>query len=76
MNQILCFKVLPQFTEHYLTIHKLILVCEMFISSLAGVVKDMMHSAFWNILSEELNDDPPRYDQALHLLEEIKEVSN
>ena len=34
----------------------------------------MMRKAFWDVLQEQLNDDPPRYDQALHLLQELKEV--
>ncbi|XP_014227790.1 T-complex protein 11-like protein 1 [Trichogramma pretiosum] len=36
-------------------------------------LKEMVHKAFWDILSEELSQDPPVYDQALRLLSEIKE---
>lgn len=34
-----------------------------------------MHKAFWDILREQINEDPPVYDHALVLLAEIKEVS-
>ncbi|KAI4464039.1 testis-specific protein pbs13 t-complex 11 [Holotrichia oblita] len=35
-------------------------------------VKDNMHKAFWEILKEELAEDPPNYNQAFVLLEDIK----
>ena len=37
-------------------------------------VKEIMHKAFWNLLAEQLDEDPPNYTQALVLLQEIKEV--
>lgn len=37
-------------------------------------VKEIMHKAFWNLLAEELAEEPPDYSQALVLLKEIKEV--
>lgn len=37
-------------------------------------VKEIMHKAFWNLLAEQLAEDPPSYTQALVLLQEIKEV--
>lgn len=37
-------------------------------------VKEIMHKAFWNLLAEQLDEDPPNYTQALVLLKEIKEV--
>ncbi|OAD55150.1 T-complex protein 11-like protein 1 [Eufriesea mexicana] len=37
-------------------------------------VKEIMHKAFWNLLSEQLAEDPPNYTQALILLKEIKET--
>lgn len=37
-------------------------------------VKEIMHKAFWNLLSEQLAEEPPNYTQALVLLKEIKEV--
>lgn len=37
-------------------------------------VKDTMHKAFWEILREHLNSDPPEYSQAMTLLTEIREV--
>jgi T-complex protein 11 len=40
------------------------------------MVKEMMHKAFWDVLKEELNQNPPEYSRALVLLEEIKDVNN
>lgn len=37
-------------------------------------VKEIVHKAFWDILANELSEDPPIYTQALRLLKEIKEV--
>lgn len=37
-------------------------------------VKEIMHKAFWNLLAEQLAEDPPTYTQALVLLQEVKEV--
>lgn len=37
-------------------------------------VKDTMHKAFWELLREQLNSDPPEYSQAMILLAEIREV--
>lgn len=42
--------------------------------SLFKLVKDNLHKAFWDILQKELNDDPPEYEQAIRLLEEIRET--
>ncbi|XP_020509324.2 T-complex protein 11-like protein 2 [Labrus bergylta] len=42
--------------------------------SLWKLVRDTFHKAFWDILESELNDDPPVYDQAIKLLEEIREI--
>ncbi|XP_015433465.1 PREDICTED: T-complex protein 11-like protein 1 [Dufourea novaeangliae] len=36
-------------------------------------VKEIMHKAFWNLLAEQLAEDPPNYTQALVLLNDIKE---
>ncbi|XP_014662644.1 PREDICTED: T-complex protein 11-like protein 1 isoform X2 [Priapulus caudatus] len=33
----------------------------------------IMHQAFWDMLMAQLRDDPPRYDQAMSLLKEVKE---
>ena len=43
--------------------------------SLEKRVSDMMRKAFWDILQEKLNEDPPDYSHALQLLEEMKQVS-
>lgn len=37
-------------------------------------VKEIMHKAFWNLLAEQLDEDPPIYTQAFVLLKEIKDV--
>ncbi|KAL3242182.1 hypothetical protein MRX96_047803 [Rhipicephalus microplus] len=42
--------------------------------SLEKVVKETFHKAFWDILEEQLNEDPPNYDQAMRLLQEAKEI--
>ncbi|XP_076624505.1 T-complex protein 11-like protein 1 isoform X1 [Colletes latitarsis] len=39
-------------------------------------VKEIMHTAFWNLLAEQLAEDPPNYTQAMVLLNEIKEILN
>ena len=38
-------------------------------------MKEIVHKAFWDLLTEDLEKDPPEYIRALILLEEIKEVS-
>lgn len=42
--------------------------------SLAKRIKNIMHDAFWDLLREQLNADPPQYDHAIPLLGDIKEV--
>jgi len=42
--------------------------------SLMKQVKDTMHKAFWELLREQLNSDPPVYSQAMILLSEIQIV--
>jgi len=37
-------------------------------------VKQIVHEAFWDHLESELNEDPPEYEHAIKLFEEIKEV--
>lgn len=37
-------------------------------------VKEIMRTAFWNLLAEQLAEDPPNYTQALNLLSDIKGV--
>ncbi|MED6273194.1 wD repeat domain, partial [Characodon lateralis] len=43
-------------------------------SSLWNAVRDNVHKAFWDILEAELNEDPPEYQHAIKLLEEIREI--
>lgn len=38
-------------------------------------MKQIVHKAFWDHLESELNEDPPEYEHAIKLFEEIKEVS-
>ncbi|KAH6924662.1 hypothetical protein HPB50_021803 [Hyalomma asiaticum] len=42
-------------------------------NSLEQLVKETLCKAFWRILEEELNEDPPNYTQAMRLLQEAKE---
>ncbi|XP_061494913.1 T-complex protein 11-like protein 2 isoform X2 [Rhineura floridana] len=37
-------------------------------------VKQIVHKAFWDRLEEDLNEDPPEYEHAIKLFEEIKEI--
>ncbi|EDW78281.1 uncharacterized protein Dwil_GK16258 [Drosophila willistoni] len=41
--------------------------------SLEGRIKTIMHQAFWDILRQQLEQQPPNFDQAIRLLAEIKE---
>ncbi|KAJ7329050.1 hypothetical protein JRQ81_015224 [Phrynocephalus forsythii] len=43
-------------------------------NSLPGKVKQIVHQAFWDRLEEDLNEDPPEYEHAIKLFEEIKEI--
>lgn len=45
-----------------------------YLLSLEKRVKDIVHKAFWDCLEGELNEDPPEYDYAIKLLEEIRDV--
>ena len=42
-------------------------------SRLHKIVKEIYHKAYWDLLREELDQDPPEYQHALTLLEEIKD---
>ncbi|MBN3276141.1 T11L2 protein, partial [Polyodon spathula] len=37
-------------------------------------VKEIVHKAFWDRLEAELNEDPPKYEYAIRLVGEIKEI--
>ncbi|XP_022187265.2 T-complex protein 11-like protein 1 isoform X2 [Nilaparvata lugens] len=41
--------------------------------SIEAQVKQTLHNAFWDLLRESLAADPPNYDQALVLLDDIKQ---
>ena len=42
-------------------------------ASLESEVKKIVHKAFWDLLEEQLKEDPPNFQQAISLLTEIKE---
>ncbi|XP_041970121.1 T-complex protein 11-like protein 1 [Aricia agestis] len=42
-------------------------------NSYQKIVKETMHRAYFDILREQLNSDPPEYKQALVLLEDVKQ---
>ena len=42
--------------------------------SIAEKVHDTMHTAFWDVLREDLTADPPRYEHVINLIGEAKEV--
>nr|XP_033808537.1 T-complex protein 11-like protein 2 [Geotrypetes seraphini]XP_033808538.1 T-complex protein 11-like protein 2 [Geotrypetes seraphini]XP_033808539.1 T-complex protein 11-like protein 2 [Geotrypetes seraphini] len=42
--------------------------------SIESRVKEIVHKAFWDSLESELNEDPPEYEHAIKLFEEIKEI--
>ncbi|XP_015256366.1 PREDICTED: T-complex protein 11-like protein 2 isoform X1 [Cyprinodon variegatus] len=46
----------------------------LFFCSLLNAVRDNVQKAYWDILETELNDDPPEYQHAIKLLEEIREI--
>ncbi|XP_011385292.1 T-complex protein 11-like protein 2 isoform X1 [Pteropus medius] len=43
-------------------------------NSLARRVKHIVHQAFWDVLESELNAEPPEYEHAIKLFEEIREI--
>ncbi|XP_028810868.1 T-complex protein 11-like protein 2 isoform X2 [Denticeps clupeoides] len=43
-------------------------------NSLHKRVKEIVHKAFWDCLESELNEEPPEYEHAIRLLEEIRET--
>lgn len=47
----------------------------MLFHSLEERVKQIVHKAFWDRLESELKEDPPVYEHAIRLFDEIKEVT-
>lgn len=43
-------------------------------TSFEGTVKSMMHKAFWDLMKERLNEDPPDYESAVSVFEDIKNL--
>lgn len=44
-------------------------------TSLEKIIKETMHKAFWDLLRQQLAQEPPCYDHAMQLLLDVKEVS-
>nr|XP_004650629.2 T-complex protein 11-like protein 2 [Jaculus jaculus]XP_045009060.1 T-complex protein 11-like protein 2 [Jaculus jaculus] len=42
-------------------------------NSLAGQMRRIVHQAFWDVLKAELSAEPPEYEHAIRLFEEIRE---
>lgn len=53
----------------------LILNSPFFFSSLPGQVKRVVHQAFWDVVKADLSAEPPQYEYAIRLFEEIREAS-
>ncbi|XP_055617620.1 T-complex protein 11-like protein 1 isoform X2 [Toxorhynchites rutilus septentrionalis] len=43
-------------------------------NSIERLIKDTMHKAYWDLLSEQLGRDPPCYDMAIQLLADVKDA--
>lgn len=43
-------------------------------NAVENTIKEIMQRAFWDVLKEELESDPPQFGQAMVLLSEIKEM--
>ncbi|XP_065084776.1 T-complex protein 11-like protein 1 isoform X2 [Ochlerotatus camptorhynchus] len=43
-------------------------------NSLERIIKDTMHKAYWEILREQLERQPPCYDMAIQLLADVKDA--
>lgn len=42
-------------------------------NSMERRIKDMIHQAFWDLLRQQLGEQPPCYDHAIQLLSDVKE---
>ncbi|XP_071112686.1 T-complex protein 11-like protein 1 [Haliotis cracherodii] len=43
-------------------------------NSVQSQVQEVVHKAFWDLLREEISQDPPEFKRSLVLIEEVKEV--
>lgn len=43
-------------------------------NSLPGQVKRVVHQAFWDVVKADLSAEPPQYEYAIRLFEEIREI--
>jgi hypothetical protein len=43
-------------------------------SGIEKQVKEIVHKAFWDLLAEQLREEPPSYSQSLVLLNDVKEA--
>uniref|UniRef100_A0A3B5M212 Uncharacterized protein n=1 Tax=Xiphophorus couchianus TaxID=32473 RepID=A0A3B5M212_9TELE len=46
----------------------------LFLYSLWNIVRQNLYEAFWDKLETELNEDPPEYQHAIKLVEDIREI--
>jgi hypothetical protein len=69
---------LPSNRYFFLFISTILLCCiDLFYINFVSIqkkMKEICHQAFWDVLKEELESDPPSYERALILLEEIRDV--
>ena len=43
-------------------------------SSFEGTFKSILHKAFWDLMEEKLQEDPPDYESAISVFEDIKKL--
>ncbi len=46
----------------------------MFDFSIESHVHDVVHKVFWDLLHQEIHQDPPQFKRSLVLIEDIKQV--
>jgi len=45
-------------------------------SSFEGAFKSMLHKAFWDLMAEKLKEDPPDYESAISVFEDVKKLTD
>ena len=43
-------------------------------SSFEGTFKSILHKAFWDLMEEKLKEDPPDYESAISVFEDVKKL--
>ena len=43
-------------------------------SSFEGAFKSILHKAFWDLMEERLKEDPPDYESAISVFDDIKKL--